>query len=56
MQNFCKMSFAQKNETSNAVRFVCVTVIIERFGFEETFKIHLVQPSCNEQGHLQLDS
>ncbi|KAK4823100.1 hypothetical protein QYF61_025838 [Mycteria americana] len=29
--------------------------IIEWFGLEGTFKGHLVQPRCNEQGHLQLD-
>ncbi|KAK4823976.1 hypothetical protein QYF61_008595 [Mycteria americana] len=29
--------------------------IVERFGLEGTFKGHLVQPRCNEQGHLQLD-
>jgi len=29
--------------------------IIECFGLEGTFKSHLVQPPCNEQGHLQLD-
>jgi len=28
--------------------------IIEWFGLEVTFKGHLVQPSCNEQEHLQL--
>jgi len=27
--------------------------IIERFELEETFKGHLVQLLCNEQGHLQ---
>ncbi|KAK4811229.1 hypothetical protein QYF61_022126, partial [Mycteria americana] len=29
--------------------------ITEWFGLEGTFKGHLVQPPCNEQGHLQLD-
>jgi len=29
--------------------------IIECFGLEGTFKGHLIQPLCNEQGHLQLD-
>ena len=29
--------------------------ITEWFGLEGTFKGHLVQPLCNEQGHLQLD-
>jgi len=29
--------------------------IIEWFGLEETFKGHLVQPPCHEQGHLQPD-
>jgi len=29
--------------------------IIEQFGLEGTFKGHLVQTPCNEQGHLQLD-
>jgi len=24
-------------------------------GFEETFRGHLAQPPCSEQGHLQLD-
>ena len=28
---------------------------IEWFGLEGTFKDHLVQSPCNEQGHLQLD-
>jgi len=28
--------------------------IIERVGLEVSFKGHLVQPPCNEQGHLQL--
>ena len=30
-------------------------VITEWFGLEGTFKGHLVQAPCNEQGHLQLD-
>lgn len=29
--------------------------IIEIFLFEGTFKGPLIQPTCNEQGHLQLD-
>jgi len=29
--------------------------IKEWFGLEGTFKGHLVQPPCNEQGHSQLD-
>jgi len=29
--------------------------IIEWFGLEGTFKGHLVQPPCSEQGHLQQD-
>ena len=29
--------------------------ITEEFGLEGTCKGHLVQPPCNEQGHLQLD-
>jgi len=29
--------------------------IIVWFGLEGTFKGHLVQPPCNEQGHLPLD-
>ena len=29
--------------------------IIEQFGLESTFTANLVQPPCNEQGHLQLD-
>jgi len=29
--------------------------IIEWFGLEGTFKGHLVQPPCNERGHLQPD-
>jgi len=28
---------------------------IERFGLEWTFRGHLAQPPCSEQGHLQLD-
>ena len=28
---------------------------IEQFGLEGTFKRHVVQPPCNEQGHLPLD-
>ena len=28
---------------------------IERFGLEGTFRGHLAQPICSEQGHLQLD-
>ena len=28
--------------------------ITEQFGLEGTFTDHLVQPPCNEQGHLQL--
>lgn len=28
---------------------------MEQFGLERTFKDHLVQPLCNEQGHLRLD-
>jgi len=29
--------------------------ITESFGLEGTFKGHLVQPPCHEQGHLQLN-
>jgi len=29
--------------------------IIKQFGLEGTFKGHLVQPHCSEQGHLQTD-
>ena len=29
--------------------------IIECLGLEGTFRGHLVQPLCSEQGHLQLD-
>jgi len=29
--------------------------IIECFGLEGTFRDHLAQPPCTEQGHLQLD-
>jgi len=29
--------------------------IIECFGLEGTFRGHLVQRPCSEQGHLQLD-
>ena len=29
--------------------------ITECFGLEGTFRCHLVQPPCSEQGHLQLD-
>lgn len=29
--------------------------MIEQFGLEETFKGHLIQPPCNEQGHFQKD-
>jgi len=29
--------------------------IIECFGLEGTFRGHLAQPPCSEQGHLQLD-
>jgi len=29
--------------------------IIECFGLEGTFRGHLAQPTCSEQGHLQLD-
>lgn len=32
-----------------------VDSVIEQFGLEETFKGHLTQPPCNEQGHLQKD-
>lgn len=28
--------------------------IVESFALEDTLKDHLVQPSCNKQGHLQL--
>jgi len=30
-------------------------IIIEWFELEETFKDHLVQSPCHEQGHLSLD-
>ena len=30
-------------------------IIIESFELDGTLKGHLIQPSCNEQGHLQLD-
>jgi len=29
--------------------------IIECFGLERTFRAHIAQPPCSEQGHLQLD-
>ena len=29
--------------------------IIECFGLEGTFRVHLAQPRCSEQGHLKLD-
>jgi len=29
--------------------------IVEYLGLEDIFKGHLVQPLCNEQGHVQLD-
>jgi len=29
--------------------------IIESFGLEGTFRGHLAQPPCSEQGYLQLD-
>lgn len=57
VQHFSKIIFIQKNESSitGKVRFGNVTVILEWFVLEQTFKGHLVQPSCNEQGWLQLD-
>jgi len=33
----------------------CQIRIIECFGLEGTFRGHLAQPPCSEQGHLQLD-
>jgi len=37
------------------VTFAEHRIIIECFELEETFRGHLAQPPCNEQGHLQLD-
>ena len=37
------------------IEVVLYSVFIELFGLEGTFKGHLVQPTCNEQGCLQLD-
>jgi len=38
-----------------ACGFPGVQRIIECFGLERTFKGHLAQPPCSEQGHLQPD-
>jgi len=35
--------------------FLYIHRIIERFGLEGTFRGHLAQHPCSEQGHLQLD-
>lgn len=37
--------------------YICTRVILKyiEFRLEGTFKGHLVQPLCHEQGHLQLD-
>lgn len=33
---------------------ICAKVVIELFGLEGIIGGHVVQPSCNEQGHLLL--
>jgi len=41
-------------ESSKAAQLGCHR-IIECFGLEGTFRGHLAQPPCSEQGHLQLN-
>ncbi|KAK4833081.1 hypothetical protein QYF61_027743 [Mycteria americana] len=45
----------QKMQRFNGEQMLKNHRIIEWFGLERTFTGHLVQPPCNEQGHLQLD-
>ena len=54
---------ARKGQFWDSVLFCCMYTVqyrflhrlVEWFGLEATFKGHLVQPRCSEQGHLQLD-
>ena len=39
----------------HAYKYICTYAVIERLGLEETFRGHLAQPPCREQGHLQVD-
>jgi len=40
---------------SSSLSQLQVNRIVERFGWEGTFRVHLAQPPCSEQGHLQPD-
>ena len=42
-------------QSSEDCRSILKRNIIESFELEVTHRVHLVQMSCNEQGHLQLN-